>query len=146
MAVAPGRGTTRAAIGAGAWPLAAVLVLLLASCGTGPSQRDTERAVDRFQAAIAASEGRAACAQLTEHLRSTLESDEGKPCDSAVLGLGLRGGGRAVRSRVYITSALVDVAGRGGAFLDQTKSGWRISAAGCVRSGSSDEYDCRLKD
>ena len=146
MAVAPDRGTRRAAIHTGAWPLAALLALLLASCGTGPSERDTEKVVDRFQAAIAASEGRAACAQLTEDLRGTLESDEGKPCVSAVLGLGLRGGGRAVRSRVYITSALVDVAGGGAAFLDQTRTGWRISAAGCVRSAGAAKYDCRLKD
>lgn len=138
MAVAPWRGTMSAAL--------LLLVLLLASCGTGASERDTKKVVDRFQAAIAAADGRRACAQLTEHLRSTLESDEGKPCNSAVLGLGLRGGGSAARSRVYITSALVDVAGGGAAFLDQTPRGWRIAAAGCVRSGSSDEYDCRLKD
>jgi hypothetical protein len=46
---------------------------------------------------------------------------------------------------VYITSALVNVAGGGDAFLDQTGHGWRISAAGCART-SGREYDCRLED
>ena len=128
-----------------AWTLVAALVLLLAACGTGPSQDESERVVDRFQAAIGGADGEAACAQLTEHLRSALETEEGKPCRTAIVGLGLNGLGRADRTRVYLTSALVNVAGSGDAFLDQTPEGWRISAAGCVRE-SGQEYECRLED
>lgn len=126
--------------------LLSVLVVLLAACGTGPSEEESERVVNRFQAAVASSDGEAACAQLTEHLRNAFEEDEGEPCSAAIVGLGLDGLGRAERSRVYITSALVNVAGGDDAFLDQTARGWRISAAGCARTSGQQEYDCRLED
>ena len=122
-----------------------MLALLLAACGTGPSEEESARVVDRFQAAVAGADGEAACAQLTEHLRTTFEEDEGEPCSAAIVGLGIDGGGRSTHTRVYLTSALVNVAGGGDAFLDQTKEGWRISAAGCARTGGR-EYDCRLED
>jgi hypothetical protein len=121
-----------------------LLALLLAGCGSGPSEDASRRAVDRFQDEVAAGDAAAACAQLTEHLRTTLEQDEDKPCPEALSGLGLEGGGRASRSRVYINSALVEVRGGENAFLDETPDGWRISAAGCTRSG--DRYDCLLED
>jgi hypothetical protein len=121
------------------------LVLLLAACGTGASEEESERVVNRFQAAVASADGATACAQLTEHLRSAFEEDEGKRCSAAIVGLGLDGLGRAARTRVYITSALVNVAGGDDAFLDQTARGWRISAAGCART-TGREYDCRLED
>ncbi len=128
-----------------AWTPIAALVLLLAACGTGPSQDESERVVDRFQAAIGSADGDAACAQLTEHLRTALETQERKPCRAAIVGLGLNGRGSPERTRVYLTSALVNVARSGDAFLDQTPDGWRISAAGCVRA-TGQEYKCRLED
>jgi hypothetical protein len=128
-----------------AWTSVSALVLVFAACGTGPSAEESQRVVDRFQAAIGSRDGNAACAQLTEHLRTTLETEEGKSCHAAIVGLGLNGLGRAARTRVYLTSALVNVAGSGDAFLDQTPNGWRISAAGCVREGGQ-EYECRLED
>jgi hypothetical protein len=124
----------------------AAAALALAACGTDASQRDSEQVVDRFQEAVARSDGRGACAELTPGLRSALEDDEHEPCSQAVLGLGLRGGGHAERSRVYVTSALVDVAGAGDAFLDQTKHGWRVSAAGCTLTKQDGLYQCVLKD
>jgi hypothetical protein len=128
-----------------AWTSAAALVLVLAACGTGPSQEESERVVDRFQTAIGSRDGQAACAQLTDHLRTALETEERRPCQAAIVGLGLNGLGRAARTRVYMTSALVNVEGSGDAFLDQTPDGWRISAAGCLRA-SGQEYQCRLED
>jgi hypothetical protein len=123
---------------------AALTALLVAGCGSGPSEDESRRVVDRFQEAVAAGDAAAACAELTGHLRATLEQDEGKPCPRALPELGLEGGGHAARARVYLTSAIVDVAGGGDAFLDETASGWRISAAGCTRSG--DRYSCLLED
>jgi hypothetical protein len=122
------------------------LALLAGACGTDASRRDAERLVDRFQAAIAGSDGGSACEQLSEELRSSLERSEGKPCEQAVLGLGLAGGGRAQDGRAYVTAALVRVPGRGTAFLDETEAGWRIDAAGCEPSGERDAYDCLLQD
>jgi hypothetical protein len=121
------------------------LALLLSACGTGPSEEESERVVNRFQAAVASADGATACAQLTTHLRTEFEKDEGRPCRAAIVGLGLDGLGRAGRTRVYITSALVNVTGGDDAFLDQTPEGWRISAAGCDRT-TGPEYDCRLED
>jgi hypothetical protein len=122
------------------------LALLSAGCGTGASERDTQTVVDSFETAVAGSNGDRACRQLTGELRSSLEDMEGKPCETAVLALGLSGGGHAEHGRVYITSALVKVPGHGAAFLDQTRQGWRISAAGCVRKPDRDEYRCKLED
>jgi hypothetical protein len=124
----------------------AALAVVLSACGSDPSERDSKEVVDRFQQALAGSNGPLACAELSPELRSALEDDEGKPCPEAILGLGLRGGGRAERSRVYITSALVDVHGRGAAFLDQTAHGWRVSAAGCRPTSEDGIYRCVLKD
>jgi hypothetical protein len=124
----------------------ALAAVALCACGADPSERDSKEVVDRFQQALAGSNGPRACAELTPDLRSALEDDEGKPCPEAVLGLGLRGGGRAERSRVYVTSALVNVAGAGAAFLDQTPQGWRVSAAGCTPTSENGRYECRLKD
>jgi hypothetical protein len=124
--------------------LAAALALTAAACGTGPSERDGRAVVDRFEAAVERADGAAACAQLTGHLRDSLEDAEGEPCAAAITGLGLEGGGRAGRSRVYITSALVDVSTGESAFLDETPSGWRIAAAGCTRAGEA--YRCDLED
>jgi len=123
-----------------------LLAAVLAACGTGPSEEDTARVVNGFQAAVRAGDGRAACARLTDYLRATLARDEGEPCARAILAQGIRGDGRATGSRVYITSALVTVAGGESAFLDETERGWRIAAAGCVRPAGGESYECRVED
>jgi hypothetical protein len=124
--------------------LAPLLALLLAGCGTGASEQASERVVNRFQTALAHGDVIRACAELSDHLKEALARDDGDSCPETVADLRLSGLGRATDSRVYITSALVTVTGGGDAFLDETPNGWRISAAGCTRSG--DRYECRLED
>jgi hypothetical protein len=123
---------------------AALGCLALAACGTAASERDSERVVGRFQEALSHGDLFEACAELTDHLKESLARDEGDTCPESLADLRLSGLGRPAGSQVYITSALVTVHGGGDAFLDQTPRGWRISAAGCTRSG--DRYDCRLED
>jgi hypothetical protein len=129
-------------------PAIAALLLVAAAlvgCGADGSERDVAATVERFQAALGARDGGAACAELTPAARETLASQEKAPCPRAVLSLDLRGGGTVTRSDVYLTSALAEVSGRGSAFLDQTPAGWRISAAGCAPTAPDRPYDCELE-
>ncbi len=118
--------------------VACVSLLLASGCGTGSS----ERAVSLH--ALAADDGRAGCAELTAAARRTLELDEMKPCPAALLDLDLLGGGAAAEVQIAITSARARVPGRGSLFLDQTPTGWRIGAAGCVPGSFDGPYDCVL--
>ncbi|MBN1528546.1 MAG: hypothetical protein JW895_05765 [Thermoleophilaceae bacterium] len=122
----------------------AAISLLLAACAPGPAEEDSERVVGRFQHALADGDLFEACDQLTDHLKDSLAREDGDTCPESLAELRLSGLGRPQRSRVFTTSAIVTVRGGGDAFLDETPSGWRISAAGCTRSG--DRYDCRLED
>lgn len=124
------------AVGAGA--------AMLTGCGAGPSEQDVTVVVQRFQDAVAARDGAAACAQLAPATRSKVASDKGEPCARAVLALGLRGGGRAEGADVYLTSGIAHV-GRDAVFLQQTPTGWRISAAGCTPTHADMPYDCELE-
>jgi hypothetical protein len=114
-------------------------------CGAGASEQDVTVVVQRFQSAVAAGDGAAACAQLTAATRQAVASDEKAPCSRAVLGLGLSGGGRVGDADVYVTSGIARV-GDEAAFLDQTPHGWRISAAGCTPNRDDMPYDCDLEN
>lgn len=120
-----------------------VAVAALAGCGAGPSEQDVTVVVQRFQQALAARDGVAACAQLAPSTRAAIASDEGEPCRRAVLSLGLRGGGRVVGADVYLTSAIAHV-GEDAVFVQETAAGWRISAAGCTPTRDDMPYDCEL--
>jgi hypothetical protein len=128
---------------------AAVFSLLCAAgalvgCAGDASERDVSRVVERFQSALAARDGVAACAQLSGPTKSTLARDEKEPCSRAVLALDLPGGGTVTRSDVYLTSGYAEVGG-GAAFLDESPHGWRISAAGCTRTEPGMPFDCELE-
>ena len=120
------------------------LAALLVGCGTASSEQASQRVVNRFQSALGDGDVIRACTLLTAHLKDALASEDGESCPESLADLRLNGLGRATNSRVYITSALVTVSGGGDAFLDETPRGWRISAAGCTRSG--ERYECRLED
>ena len=124
---------------------ALLAVATFAGCGTGSSERDATAVVERFQTALAARDGRAACVQLTPATRAALERQEMSPCGRAVLRLPLRGGGDVVDVKIYLNSGLAEVRARGLAFLDQTSAGWRISAAGCRPAEPNMPYECGLE-
>ena len=127
--------------------LAAVLIALpLAACGTGARARDAAAVAERFHAALEKGDGQAACDQLSEETASKVEQQEGKPCEQAILTLKLPKGGTAAVRDVEVTSAYIGLAEGTVDFLDEGPEGWKISAAGCQPSSSSDQsYDCEVE-
>ena len=125
---------------------AVLIALPLAACGTGARERDAAAVSEAFHAALQRGDGQAACDQLSEDAASKVERQEGKPCEEAILTLKLPKGGTAAVRRVEITSAYIGLAGGTADFLDEGPEGWRISAAGCEPTASSDQpYDCEVE-
>jgi hypothetical protein len=127
--------------------LAALLVALpVAACGTGARERDAAAVSEAFHAALERSDGQAACDELSEEAASKVEQQEGKPCEKAILTLKLPKGGTADVRRVEVTSAYIGLAEGTADFLDEGPEGWKISAAGCEPTSSSDQpYDCEVE-
>jgi hypothetical protein len=125
--------------------LGACLVLAATGCGASDRKSDAEAVAERFHAAIAEEDGRAACAELSEETATTLEQQEGTPCEEAVLGLELPRDGAAAETGVYVTSAFVDLVAGGTTFLDEGPGGWKVSAAGCTPTAPNLPYDCELE-
>jgi hypothetical protein len=118
------------------------MLVFFGGCG---SSSEPAAVADRFQKALNGRDGAGACAQLSSQTASKLEDQEHKPCEQAILGLGLPGG-RVARSQVYVTSASVSLAGGNALFMSEAADGWEISAAGCRPTGPDLPYDCDLED
>lgn len=118
--------------------VAAIALGAAALCGQGCGQdanRDQVRSVtDRFYAAVARHDGALACAQLDPPTVKQLEQAEKATCAKAVEALGLAPA-RIARVAVYVTNAKVDLSNGASAFLEQTATGWKLSALGCRPSG-----------
>lgn len=126
---------------------ASIAAALLAGCGSAASEQSVSETVERFQAALTARDGAAACRELADTTTDELESQEQAPCPEAILKLGLEGGGAVTASRAYMTSGYATLDGdRGSVFLDQTPRGWRISAAGCSETKPERPFDCEVED
>ena len=122
----------------------ALAAVVLAGCGTAGREDDIRAVAGRFATAVSQRDGSAACALLTTDARQKLESDEGKPCRDAVVGLKVTD--PPVRHvEVFVTSASARLAGGGTLFLDQTTHGWRISSAACEPTPGGLPYDCELE-
>ncbi|MGE5636857.1 MAG: hypothetical protein ACM3UV_07965, partial [Nocardioidaceae bacterium] len=106
------------------------------------SATDARASVSRFFAAFESRDGAGACEELTEGAAAELEKGSGEPCDRAVLELELAPS-RVAAVSVATVDAKADLVGGGAAFLEETSTGWRISAIGCeARPGQP--YDCQL--
>jgi hypothetical protein len=123
--------------------IVAVLALAAAGCGTGASERDARRSVERFYSAFEARDGGGACHELAEDASSSLETSEKKPCEEAVLSLELTPTA-VTDASVWLTSAEVLLEGGDTVFLDQIGGRWRISAVGC-KPVPGQPYDCELE-
>jgi hypothetical protein len=119
-------------------------MLVLAGCGTGADEQAARTSVDRFEAAIQAKDGGAACAQLSDDTQSKLEGSEKKPCEQAVLSVQLKPSRAVADASVWVTGAQVKLHGDT-LFLDKTPQGWKISAAGCKPKSADEPYDCELE-
>ena len=105
----------------------ALIVLACAGCGTSADDEHARDAAVRFYRAVAAGDGRAACAELSTSAQRTIA-----PCARSVTGLASDlHGGRVTRTRVYITNALVEFSGGDKVFLGRQADGWKVDAAGC---------------
>jgi hypothetical protein len=123
-----------------------LVTLSLAACGTGGREGDAASVASRFHAALESGDGQAACEELSEETTSKLEQQEGKPCEEAILSLKIPKGGTIAVRRVEITSAYMGLAEGSADFLDEGPEGWKISAAGCQPTSSSDQpYECELE-
>jgi len=102
----------------------------LIGCGISDDRAQARAVVERFLDAVRAGDGEAACAQLGESTVRALETQSGQACERVITRLEHEGGA-VTRTRVYITSAIVELRGGERAFLDRGPEGWRISAVGC---------------
>jgi hypothetical protein len=125
----------------------ALLAILAAGCGAGDQRAHVRIVTERFLAAVAGGDGRAACAELSPDARSELESQEQQACAGAVGGLDLHSS-TIERVQVYVTNAKVDLRNGDTLFLDEGAEGWRLSAIGCQVVGGKPAdrpYDCELE-
>jgi hypothetical protein len=120
--------------------------LAAAGCGTADREGDAAAVAERFHAALEQADGQAACDQLSEETASTLEQQEQRPCEEAILTLELPEGGSVADTGVYVTDAVTTLAEGGTDFLDETPDGWRVSATGCKPTAPSQPYECELED
>lgn len=119
-------------------------VLALAGCGRTGDRATVRSVAEGFYAAVADRDGAAACALLSADTRQALEQQESAPCARAVEHVDLSGT-RAHIVRVYSTDAAVELIDGDTVFLQATKRGWRISAAGCRPRAHGEPADCEVQ-
>jgi hypothetical protein len=133
-------------VGPKGFVVACLLALPLAACGSGARADDAAAVSERFHAALESGDAKAACADLGEETLSSLEQQEGKPCEQSILSMKIPKGGSAAARQVAITSAYVRLKGGSSDFLDEGPGGWKISAAGCRPSPSPEQpQDCEVE-
>ena len=125
---------------------ALALLAALAMAGCGQSTTPVDRVVDSFEHSLAVRDGSGACRMLTAPVRDALTKQEQEPCARAVLKVGLSPQRRRAGTSVYVTSGFAHTGSSGAVFLDRTREGWRVSAAGCTPTGDRLPYDCILED
>jgi hypothetical protein len=122
----------------------ALLAAALCACGRSGDRQTVRDAAVQFYAAVDRHDGARACALLSADTRKALEDQESESCDKAVEHLDLTGGPVGTVS-VYSTEAAVELRGGDTVFLQDTKQGWRIAAAGCRPSGHEEPADCDVE-
>jgi hypothetical protein len=128
--------------------LAAALALaglMLSACGAGDRQLEAAAVAERFHAALGRDDGNAACIELSAAAVDSVERQEERPCQDAVLRLDLPRRAAAASSRVYLTSAYVRLADGSTTFLNEGPAGWKVSAAGCTPTAPDRPHDCELE-
>jgi hypothetical protein len=125
-------------------PLLPIGVLAMAGCGRSSDRAATRSTAEGFYAAVSHHDGAGACARLSSSARMSLEQQASATCERAVLHLDLSGS-RAHIVRVYTTNAAVELLHGDTVFLQQTRQGWRISAAGCRPQGRGEPANCEVQ-
>src|SRR3954471_6255731 len=125
--------------------LSCAVVLGLAGCGRADDQQTVSGVTERFLRAVSDGDGARACAQLSDGAREALEHDESKSCREAAPDIDEVEPSAVTRAQVFATSAKVDLADGHSAFLELTRRGWRIAAAGCRAAGGDAPYECEVE-
>jgi hypothetical protein len=120
------------------------LFVLLTGCGRAQDDRAVSAVTARFLQAVQAHDGARACAQLSTGAVEALEHDEGERCTEAVVGLDIEAS-PVRRTQVFGGGAKADLADGQSAFLELTRRGWRVSAAGCVPAPGEEPYTCEVE-
>ncbi|MDQ4110089.1 MAG: hypothetical protein M3306_03160 [Actinomycetota bacterium] len=123
------------------FPVAAAVVLL-GGCGA-TDDAPAERA-EHFHQALADGDAAGACDDLAEETRTSLEQQEGKPCDQAITSQDLSADLDRVETEVYGSMAQVRL-GDETVFLSRFDDGWRVTAAGCQPTSGDRPHDCALE-
>jgi len=110
-------------------------------CGRDDDERAASAVTARFLTAVQDGDGELACTQLTPSTAESLEAS--RPCAEAVTDLDVSLA-PVTRVQVYSISAKVD-AGGASYFLERTRTGWRISAAGCTPLTRDEPFDCEAE-
>jgi hypothetical protein len=119
-------------------PLAA---LLAGGCGSVDRRAEAAAAVAvRWQQAVAAHDGAAACALLAPDTAAELDDPS---CAEQILDEGLPGPGTPDDTHVYGQWAQVRL-DDDTMFLAVFPGGWRVVAAGCEPQGGDRPYDCTV--
>jgi hypothetical protein len=116
-----------------------------AGCGRADDERTVSVVTERFLQAVSDGDGGRACAQLSDGAREALEQDESKSCRKAAPEIEAVAPSRVTRAQVFATAAKVDLADGHSAFLELTRRGWRIAAAGCRPTAGDAPYECEIE-
>jgi hypothetical protein len=116
----------------------------LSGCGRAADDAAVATTAEQFLAAVKDHEGAHACAQLSPQAADALAHDESKRCADAVVELDLAPS-PVRRTQVFGIGAKVDLANDHSVFLELTKAGWRVSAAGCVPQPDDEPYRCEVE-
>ncbi len=119
----------------------AALLLLVVGCGSAREESPATAAATAFATAVQAGNGSAACALLIPAARSALESDSGQSCPQAVVEIKSSPG--HADASVWGDEARV-LMGEQTIFLDHSRAGWRIRAAGCTPQPDGEPYECEV--
>ena len=103
-------------------------------------------AVAAFGSALDSGDGGRACSLLTEDAQDAVEQSRRKSCEAGVLELRrlISPAGTPAEANRAESSALVRMSGGGTWFLDETRDGWRVSAAGCEANPGL-PYECEVE-
>jgi hypothetical protein len=122
----------------------ALLALALCACGRDGDRQTIREVAVGFYAAANEHEGARACALLSSETRKKLEEQESESCDKAIDKVDLAGG-PVSKVSVYSTEGAVELRGGDTVFVEDTKDGWRVAAAGCRPTAHAEPADCDLE-
>jgi hypothetical protein len=122
----------------------ALLAVVLCACGREDARQTVRAVTVGFYAAADHHDGARACALLSSQTRKKLEQQESESCDKAIRKVELSGG-PVSKVSVYSTEAAVELRGGDTVFVEDTKEGWRVAAAGCRPTAHAQPADCDLE-